>query len=80
MSRLIKGSSIKLGEKSPPPESLHVPQRGGEGGGSLLASPDISPRASALHAPRLAPQVPLGAPPLKEGLMLLRLQNGAAPL
>lgn len=78
MSRLIKGSSIRLAENSPPPhpEALHAPQRGGERGGSVLASPDISPRASALNAPRLAPQVPLGAPPLKEGRTLLRLQNG----
>lgn len=78
MSRLIKGSSIRPGENLPPPtpETLHAPQRGGKGGGSVLASPDISPRASTLHAPRLAPQVPLGAPPLKEGRALLRLQNG----
>lgn len=77
MSRLIKGSSIRPGENPPPfPETLHAPQRGGKGGGSVLASPDISPRASTLHAPRLAPQVPLGAPPLKEGRALLRLQNG----
>lgn len=53
MSRLIKGSSIKLSEKSPPPThcTLHAPQRGGKGGGRLLASPDISPHASASHAP-----------------------------
>lgn len=76
MSRLIKGSSIRLGENYPPPRNPPCSSEGGKGGGSVLTSPDISPRASTLHAPRLAPQVPLGAPPLKEGRALLSLQNG----
>lgn len=50
--------------RSPP---LHAPQRGAKGGGRLLTSPDISPYASALHAPRFTPQVPVGAQPLKDG-------------
>lgn len=62
--------------RTPPPRNPLCSSEGGKGGGSVLASPDISPRASTLHAPRLAPQVPLGAPPLKEGRTLLRLQNG----
>lgn len=38
-------------------------QRGARGTGSILASFDISLRASTSHAPQLSPQVPLCAPP-----------------
>lgn len=63
MSRLIKGSSIKLSEKSAPPPAHSMLRRGGarvEQGSSPLLT------LAHMHPPR-TPQVPVGAPPLKEG-------------
>lgn len=71
MSRLIKGSSIKLSEKSPhPPTAPSMLLRGGarveEGSSPLLTLARMHPPRTP---PRLTPQVPVGAPPLKDGHM-----------
>lgn len=74
MSRLIKGSSIRPGENSPPPFPKPSMLLRGGAREEEASSPLLT--LARVHAPRLAPQVPLGAPPLKEGRALLRLQNG----